>query len=115
MLTSEAIPSGLLKGQHMIYFISDSAGHMKIGKTNDISRRMRDLQTGNSNNLILCATILGLKHQVANLEKQLHEYFHFCNTYGEWFEYGPVNEWLIAENLRFSADRLSKILKEKNK
>jgi hypothetical protein len=66
----------------MIYFIqSKSDGRIKIGSSSNPDARLKQLQTGSSNELILLCTLPGSENE----EKALHEMFGQYRTSGEWF------------------------------
>ena len=67
-----------------IYIIqSKETGQFKIGKTKNIKRRLKQLQTGSSGELVI---IDEFKTNYPNkLEKYLHNIFKHENTIGEWF------------------------------
>ncbi len=63
-----------------IYFIrAGEDGPIKIGRTCDIARRMRTMQTGNHMSLRLVGWVYG----GPALEAELHKQFHCVS--GEWF------------------------------
>lgn len=70
-----------------VYFINEAdTNKYKIGvtKAKTINRRQLELQTGNSNELILCR-----KFQTDTpykLENMLHNYYNNFKVKGEWFE-----------------------------
>jgi hypothetical protein len=66
----------------MIYFIKNVAnGNIKIGFSETPTKRLRELQTGSTERLVLLKSIPG-DH---SLERQLHEQFAHCRLDGEWF------------------------------
>jgi hypothetical protein len=66
----------------MIYFIqSKSDGRIKIGSSANPDARLKQLQTGSSDELILLGTLPGSENE----EKALHEIFVQHRTNGEWF------------------------------
>lgn len=67
----------------MIYFIqAGKDGPIKIGHTdNTPEKRLKELQTGNPEKLILLGYMDGDKKQ----EALLHQMFHFHRQNGEWF------------------------------
>ena len=72
-----------LKSLHFIYFVQDTVlKYIKIGYTNNIKRRIKDLQVGNPHKLELIAQINGGK----NKEERLHKKFDKYNIRNEWFE-----------------------------
>lgn len=72
-----------------IYFIQAGvSGPVKIGVSNDPFSRLRQLQTGNVENL----RILAIHPGDLELEKALHRYFQPHRLKNEWFE--PCEELL---------------------
>lgn len=63
----------------MVYFISDG-NRVKIGYSNDIDKRLRELQTGSSNEL----TVVNCLYGNYDTEKIAHKYFKSQNVIGEW-------------------------------
>ncbi len=78
-----------------VYFITDSHGHIKIGKTDDVVKRLSELQTGNPFKLSIILTIM-LKtiEDAFSLENALHRKFKDYQLEGEWFEEGPVLQFI---------------------
>jgi len=66
----------------VIYFISNG-NRIKIGITKNIKRRLKDLQTGNANNLRLIAE--EYSDNDAKRELNLHLKFAKDRLVGEWF------------------------------
>jgi len=69
-----------------VYFIQqkDVPDLFKIGKTKrDPKRRLRELQTGNPNELIIVITIQSKNMHV--LESTLHKKYEYTREHGEWF------------------------------
>ena len=79
-----------------VYFIGDSnsAGPIKIGVAANVEARLKSLQTGNPNPLLILGIIEG-GHKV---EQALHKKFEKFRHHGEWFN--PTEEIItyIAEN-----------------
>lgn len=71
--------------QHLYIIQSDVTGAFKVGRSKNVQKRLKQLQTGSPYKLKL---ILELKHQ-GYIEKQLHEILktHKCRKNGEWFEF----------------------------
>ncbi len=70
-----------------IYLINEAnTNNYKIGvtKAKTILRRQLELQTGNSNELILCRKFE--TNHPYKLENMLHNYYHLKRLKGEWFE-----------------------------
>lgn len=79
-----------------IYFISDGNGHIKIGKTNNVGRRLNELQTAQANTLRLLQFIKAPTKDLDDIEKTHHQMFRHCKLKGEWFEEAPVLDYLVA-------------------
>jgi hypothetical protein len=63
-----------------VYFIySPESGHIKIGRSIDPGKRLKELQTGSSSELRLLAVTTCYE------ERELHDYFANCRVQGEWF------------------------------
>lgn len=82
-----------------VYFIG-IRGHphlFKIGKSTNCERRLKQLQTGNPNELYIARIILHSKP--FELESSLHKYFATRRRRGEWFYIGKkrVDRIRIAE------------------
>lgn len=73
---------------HLYFMQSDITGSIKIGRSNDPDRRLKDLQTGNPNKIKLVAIIEGKGY----LEKKLHERLKEHRLRLEWFDYKCVGE-----------------------
>ena len=84
----------------MVYFISDNHGHIKIGVTEKLNERIKQLQVGNPYPLTVIKTIRSYKYSDYDLEKWLHSYFSDfnCKTssyISEWFEEkGKLSDFL---------------------
>jgi hypothetical protein len=65
-----------------VYFLQgENGGPIKIGHTNDIEKRIKLMQTGNPDKLVLLHLTSGGK----NFEDQLHVRFSEFHYRGEWF------------------------------
>ncbi len=64
----------------MVYFVSQG-NKVKIGFTNNIKQRMKNIKTSSPLSLKLLGTIDGDR----NVEKELHLKFHQYRLSGEWF------------------------------
>lgn len=69
----------------MIYFIK-ALNTVKIGYSANPEKRLKELQTGNSEKLELLLTIPGNKES----EKAFHLYFDRARLNGEWFRLGSL-------------------------
>ncbi len=75
-----------------VYFIqSGKKGAIKIGKANNVDKRMAELQVGNQYLLRVVAQIPCKSSKHAELtEKRLHRFFAKQKIRGEWFQ-GNIN------------------------
>ena len=72
-----------------IYFIANGGcDQIKIGRSTDIRRRVKTLQTGNPSSLKLMGWINA--RDDAFLEKSLHGKYKDFRGIGEWFSIGPT-------------------------
>ena len=72
--------------REVIYFIRAGArGPIKIGRTNNIARRLEMLRVGNHLELSLLATVDGGESG----ERRIHRRFEHLRTRGEWFRATP--------------------------
>ena len=85
-----------------LYIIqSDNFGAIKIGRSKDPQKRLKELQTGNPNKLKLIATF----KDKGWLEKILHEKLAKYRLNGEWFSYECVGSIPVElyEQITFGA------------
>lgn len=66
----------------MIYIIQNNE-RFKIGRTNNIKKRLQNLQTGSSSQLLLRTSIQTNRDNI--LESRLHQLFSTRRILGEWF------------------------------
>ncbi len=78
-----------------IYFISDGRGFIKIGKAQDVTKRLRGLQTGAASKLIVAGLIRGPE----SLESALHKRFAQYRAQGEWFLDCPEIQSFLKEQI----------------
>lgn len=72
-----------------VYFVSDnSRDQIKIGRSTDVRRRVKTLQTGNPSTLKLMGWIEAVND--ALLESALHGQYKDLRGIGEWFSIGPT-------------------------
>jgi hypothetical protein len=68
-----------------VYFISDGQ-FIKIGKANNVEKRMKELQIGNPHKLKILKIIkCSNEHSAYELERFFHSILHSVNKSGEWF------------------------------
>jgi hypothetical protein len=68
---------------HLYFIQSDVTGAIKIGRSNDPDRRIKDLQTGNPYKIKLIQVLENKGH----LEKALHKELKKFKIQLEWFDY----------------------------
>ena len=71
-----------------VYFVGNvEANILKIGKSNNVTDRVRKLQTGSVQELTVFRTVECATEEIAfALEKKLHNKFKTLHIRGEWFE-----------------------------
>jgi len=87
-----------------VYFIYDSVKKaVKIGFTNELPKRLSDIQVGNSTELEVLEFIRCESAAAAELfESQLHATFEHLYIRGEWFEYKEEEfQQLFTEGLNY--------------
>lgn len=68
--------------QHVYFFQRGEDGPIKIGASNDLARRFREIQTGCAEPLrVLGVVVLGGRQ----MEQRLHTMFAVDRLHGEWF------------------------------
>lgn len=72
-----------------IYVIGNNEKKQKIGFTNDVNVRLKTLQTGNPEKLILHHYVEIPKNRVRILEKKIHSELNYKRLTGEWFSLTP--------------------------
>ena len=80
------------KGDIMdIYFIQiGNDGPIKIGRTRDVGKRIRSLQTGHHRELKVVHVESPPKGESLRAERQFHSTFKDLRIRGEWFRPGPA-------------------------
>tara|TARA_B100001094_G_C18024945_1_gene717072 strand:- start:500 stop:787 length:288 start_codon:yes stop_codon:yes gene_type:complete len=71
---------------HLYFIQSDKTGMIKIGRSLNPQKRLKQLQTGNPNNL----KIIYVFKKQGHLETYLHQYLDKWRCKGEWFKYQCV-------------------------
>jgi len=94
-----------------VYFIQEgkgSYGYIKIGKSNNVDKRLDSLQTGNPRKLTLMASIkCKTPNDALRLEKKLHIKFKKENIRGEWFS-GLINLNSVEDVFHIEPDNYEK-------
>lgn len=78
-----------------IYVLTDKTTRYKIGKTKDIQKRIRELQTGSSRRLYMYRW--KYVSDMKKAENGLHKIFSAHRKQGEWFELDEKNINLLAK------------------
>tara|TARA_B100000212_G_C27355295_1_gene525577 strand:+ start:1167 stop:1463 length:297 start_codon:yes stop_codon:yes gene_type:complete len=71
---------------HLYIIQSDFTGMIKIGRSKNPSKRLKQLQTGNPNKLKLIASF----KEMGWREKLIHENLKQFRKEGEWFDYNCI-------------------------
>lgn len=74
-----------------IYIISDGE-YIKIGKANDVEKRIKELQTGNPKELKIIRTIECDEIFATRIECELHKILDKHKIRGEWYSITCINE-----------------------
>ena len=89
-----------------IYFLDDHNGHIKIGITDNIERRMKQLQTGNALELSLVHYIrVNSMHDAFELEALLHHALNNYKVKNEWYEKYAVMKFLKHNTIQLGQYR----------
>ena len=75
-----------MKRDYLYFIQSDLTGMIKVGRSKDPQKRLKQLQTGNPNRLKLIASF----REKGSEEKYLHEVLNNYKQKGEWFSYQCV-------------------------
>jgi len=73
-----------------VYLIRANDGRYKIGIAKDPKHRIRQLQTGNSDQLVLIETYQS--ENASRIEKALHNRYSYVRNVGEWFDLSITEE-----------------------
>ena len=94
-----------------VYFIQEgrgSHGNIKIGKANNVDKRLNSLQTGNPRKLTIMASIkCKCVLDALKLEKRLHNKFKANRVRGEWFD-SKIRLSSIQEEFNIEPDKHKK-------
>tara|TARA_B100002019_G_scaffold291356_1_gene311314 strand:+ start:10978 stop:11289 length:312 start_codon:yes stop_codon:yes gene_type:complete len=85
----------IILSQHLYIIQSDKTGSLKIGRSKDPEKRLKQLQTGSPYSLRLILIIENSGH----MEKQLHNHLkrYKERRRGEWFDFecaGSLPDWI---------------------
>lgn len=74
----------MISGTEIVYFVeAEGLNRVKIGRTNNIKRRLKDLQTGSPVPLTVLYELPGDK----SLERELQKKFLHLRIINEWFHF----------------------------
>lgn len=94
-----------MAGVERVYFIKDLiTGNIKIGRAVNPIKRLKSLQTGNPNKLVIVTTQEGGE----KLENELHRRFAASRIIGEWFSPSKELEDYISALKQSCIDALKK-------
>lgn len=83
---------------HFVYFIKNEAGAIKIGITESLERRLKELQHGNSDELkIFCYISLPNRSVAYAFEFMFHDLFADFHMRGEWFNGDEIEKAINGE------------------
>lgn len=71
---------------------------VKVGFTNNVERRLRDLQTGNPDPIVLIAKIRSSSEAYRALERDLHTRLKNHRVRGEWFDSYPEVRSIVIDH-----------------
>ncbi len=72
-----------------IYAIGNDKDKQKIGFSKEPEKRLKSLQTGNSDKLFLHHIIECPEHNIRKLEQKIHKELSYKKLKGEWFSMTP--------------------------
>jgi len=73
------------KGPHVYIIACKGSKNVKIGKAEDVSRRVREHQCGSADKLIIIRSLAGDR----TVESAFHRHFRNERQHGEWFRFCP--------------------------
>lgn len=91
-----------------IYVIGPPIGPQKIGISNDVNVRLKNLQTGNPERLVIHHIEEVTSKQVRLLEKAIHRDLNHKKLKGEWFDMtqDEAKDYVVFFNIRYGEDPL---------
>ncbi len=72
-----------------LYVIGNKSNRQKIGFSKNVEKRLKTLQTGNSEELLLHYYVSVPENRVRILEKKIHQELSYKRLKGEWFDMSP--------------------------
>jgi hypothetical protein len=95
-----------------VYLIRGNDGRYKIGIAKNPKQRIRQLQTGNSDELTLIETYQS--ENASKIETALHNRFSHVRQSGEWFDLSITEEVKFIEMCRSIDDSITLLKKMNN-
>jgi predicted GIY-YIG superfamily endonuclease len=74
------------------------SGYYKIGHTNNINKRIKELSTGNPEEIVLISKYSSKYYK--EIENYLHNIHKFYNIKGEWFNLDIEDELKFIDNCK---------------
>ena len=90
-----------------IYLIRGNDGRYKIGISKHPNKRIKELQTGNSDKLVIIDSYES--PNAHKIESALHRFYSYYRKEGEWFDLSVLEESKFIENCQ-RIDNTIKIL-----
>jgi hypothetical protein len=89
-----------------VYIIGTLGNKQKIGFSNNVNKRLLELQTGNPEKLIIHHTEAVPKDRVRLLERKIHRELGYRRIKGEWFDLTAeeAKSFLIFALIRWGDD-----------
>ena len=81
-----------------IYIITDGENY-KVGKSNNVEKRLKSMETGNPKELSIVAKCEVDEKYIYNVENQLHKMFEDYNIKNEWFNKGILEYISNIDNI----------------
>lgn len=92
-----------------LYFIK-AGDRVKIGTSNDVDKRIKQIQTGNPDTVEKLAEFEGFAERESGIHKELSD----IRIRGEWFKFGEKIKWVIGHLLlrKHESDNWDEITKD---
>lgn len=82
----------------MYIYVIGTHEKQKIGFSSNVGRRLRSLQTGNSDTLKIHHSVEVPAEQARFVEKTIHHEYNYLRIKGEWFTMTPEQAKLCIEH-----------------
>jgi len=81
----------------MFIYVIGTDDKQKIGISGDVHQRLRTLQTGNPEKLVIHHTIEVPSSRSRLIERMIHKEFSYLRLKGEWFSMTPEKAKLLLD------------------